>query len=76
MDHKDLMNWPTCIFEQFQELQFSDLSGPLSISVMKKYISRICTFTIINHVFSIKSTNFVLLLEKEYYEIRRVIYYS
>ena len=28
MNHKDLIN--TCVFEQIQELLFSDLSGPLN----------------------------------------------
>ena len=28
MNHQDLIN--TCVFEQFQGLLFSDLSGPLS----------------------------------------------
>ena len=37
MDHQDLIN--TCVFEQFQGLLFSDLSGPLSeiISLISKH---------------------------------------
>ena len=31
MNHQDLIN--TCVFEQFQVLFFSDLSGPLSVGV-------------------------------------------
>ena len=32
MNHQDLIN--TCVFEQFQGLLFSDLSGPLIVMVI------------------------------------------
>ena len=49
MDRQDLIN--TCVFEQFQGLLFSDLSGPLnmnkSVLCPKSYVSNMVS---ISHV--------------------------
>ena len=40
MNHKDLIN--TCVFEQFEGLLFSDLSGPLSFKSINTIFELSC----------------------------------
>ena len=40
MDRQDLIN--TCVFEQFQGLLFSDLSGPLNNKGFLSHTGKIC----------------------------------
>ena len=77
MNHQDFIN--TCIFEQYQVLLFSDLSGPLNnscINIILLILSlRPFQINVNNILFNVLKNSFgtVLLLQKFYSSQKRQI---